>query len=255
MNERYETGKKIRKARIEKGLTQEELADKVGYTKQTISNWENGKSTPGYEDKLILSKELEIIWNHEEKTNMQYKELMELNSIDEVISTVDSIVKYLNIESPNKNNICKILNSITVLLTAYYIYVVEPKWRKKYDQYKDEVSYSYEPPEWDCLAEEIRTMLGLRMGECIDANGYNRVIYNPIYQMIEQWTSTVQLRLWDDHGEGDDHIFGFKQNLAQIGLDHGYKLQNILQKTEVENSFTTELRCALTDLQEFLCEM
>ncbi len=72
MNERYETGKKIRKARIEKGLTQEELADKVGYTKQTISNWENGKSTPGYEDKLILSKELEIIWNHEEKTNMQY---------------------------------------------------------------------------------------------------------------------------------------------------------------------------------------
>ncbi len=255
MNDRYESGKKIRKARNEKGLTQEQLADKVGYTKQTISNWEHGKSMPRYEDKLIISKELGIIWNHEEKTNMQYKDLMELNSIDEVKSTVDSIVKYLNIESPNKNNICKMLNSITILLAAYYIYVEEPKWKIEYNQYKDEVTYSYAPPDWDCLAEDIRIMLGLRMGECIDTKGLNRVIYNPIYQMVDQWTSSVQIRLWDDHGEGDDHVFGFKQDLAQIGLDHGYKLQNILQKTEVENSFTTELRCALTDLQDLLCEI
>lgn len=36
----------LKAARVNKGLTQEEAAIKIGVTKDTISNWERGKSYP-----------------------------------------------------------------------------------------------------------------------------------------------------------------------------------------------------------------
>lgn len=39
-------GEKIQKLRKEKGLSQEALAEKVTVTRQTISKWELGQSTP-----------------------------------------------------------------------------------------------------------------------------------------------------------------------------------------------------------------
>ena len=41
-----EIGSKIRNARNEAGFTQEKAAEKLGVTRQTISNWENNKSYP-----------------------------------------------------------------------------------------------------------------------------------------------------------------------------------------------------------------
>lgn len=43
------TGNQIYKARIEKGLTQEELAEAVGVTPASISYYENGKKRPSFE--------------------------------------------------------------------------------------------------------------------------------------------------------------------------------------------------------------
>ncbi|MDE5992225.1 MAG: helix-turn-helix domain-containing protein [Oscillospiraceae bacterium] len=39
-------GNKIKKARMQSGLTQEEAAEALGVSRQTISNWENGKTYP-----------------------------------------------------------------------------------------------------------------------------------------------------------------------------------------------------------------
>ena len=41
--------KNIRAKRMEKGMTQEDLASKIFTTRQTISNYETGKSKPDYE--------------------------------------------------------------------------------------------------------------------------------------------------------------------------------------------------------------
>ena len=48
-------GKNIKKLRISQGMTQEELAEKMFVTRQTISNWENGKSQPDLETLSIMS--------------------------------------------------------------------------------------------------------------------------------------------------------------------------------------------------------
>ena len=43
---RVEIGSKIKKSRIDAKLTQEQAAEALGISRQTISNWENEKSYP-----------------------------------------------------------------------------------------------------------------------------------------------------------------------------------------------------------------
>ena len=50
----------IREARIKKGITQQELADYVYVTRQTISKWELGKSVPDEASLNLLCQCLEI---------------------------------------------------------------------------------------------------------------------------------------------------------------------------------------------------
>jgi len=44
--------------RKEKGLSQEKLAEKIKVTRQTISNWELGETSPNPEQLILLSKAL-----------------------------------------------------------------------------------------------------------------------------------------------------------------------------------------------------
>ena len=41
-----EIGKQLKNARMHSGLTQENVAEKIHVSRQTISNWENEKSYP-----------------------------------------------------------------------------------------------------------------------------------------------------------------------------------------------------------------
>ena len=49
--------------RNEKGLSQEELAGRVFVTRQAVSRWENGETTPGTETLKLLSKEFDVSIN------------------------------------------------------------------------------------------------------------------------------------------------------------------------------------------------
>lgn len=48
------------KLRKQKGLSQEELANKIDVTRQTISKWENGTTIPDLEKLVKLSEVFEI---------------------------------------------------------------------------------------------------------------------------------------------------------------------------------------------------
>lgn len=47
--------KQIKKYRLDSKLSQEDLAEKVFVTRQTISNWENGKNYPDINSLVLLS--------------------------------------------------------------------------------------------------------------------------------------------------------------------------------------------------------
>ena len=44
-----EIGKQLKNARMHSGLTQENVAEKIHVSRQTISNWENDMGEPPYE--------------------------------------------------------------------------------------------------------------------------------------------------------------------------------------------------------------
>lgn len=53
-------GKNIKKFRSERGMTQEELAEKLSVTRQAISNWETEKTQPDIDTLVRISAELDI---------------------------------------------------------------------------------------------------------------------------------------------------------------------------------------------------
>ena len=58
--EKMELGKQIKKHRQEAQLSQEELANRVYVSRQTISNWENNKSYPDVNSLVLLSEIFQI---------------------------------------------------------------------------------------------------------------------------------------------------------------------------------------------------
>ena len=53
-------GENIQKLRKQANMSQEQLAEKIDVTRQTISNWELGETAPNPEQLKKLSKELNI---------------------------------------------------------------------------------------------------------------------------------------------------------------------------------------------------
>ena len=55
-----ETKNVILELRTKKGLSQDELAEKVMVTRQAVSRWENGETVPNTETLKLLSKEFNV---------------------------------------------------------------------------------------------------------------------------------------------------------------------------------------------------
>lgn len=50
----------LKEWRVKRGLTQEQLADRIDTHKAQISNWENGNRNPGYAAQVALSEALDL---------------------------------------------------------------------------------------------------------------------------------------------------------------------------------------------------
>ncbi len=58
-----ETKDIILELRTQKGMSQDELAEKVFVTRQAVSRWENGETTPNTETLKLLSKMFDVSIN------------------------------------------------------------------------------------------------------------------------------------------------------------------------------------------------
>lgn len=69
-------GKNIYDLRKQKGLSQEKLAEQINVTRQTISNWELGETSPNPEQLILLSRAFnksidELVGNKAESSGSQ----------------------------------------------------------------------------------------------------------------------------------------------------------------------------------------
>lgn len=61
--------KQIKKYRTETNLSQEELADKIYVSRQTISNWENEKNYPDIKSLVLMSEVFQVSLDNLVKRN------------------------------------------------------------------------------------------------------------------------------------------------------------------------------------------
>lgn len=80
-----EIGSRLKNARIEMGLTQEKVAEEIGVSRQSISNWENNRSYPDIVSVIKLSDLYSVSLDEllKEDKNM-------INHLDEATNTVAS---------------------------------------------------------------------------------------------------------------------------------------------------------------------
>lgn len=87
----------ILKLRKDCKLSQEQLAEKVDVTRQTISNWELGETSPNPEQLKLLSKALNV--SIDELLNNDIKQVLveKVNNTEKLAKIIIKILKVLGI--------------------------------------------------------------------------------------------------------------------------------------------------------------
>ena len=78
-----EIGKTIQDLRKRKGLSQEELAEKIDVSRQAVSKWENGSSVPDVEKIIALSDFFQVSTDYLLKGKETEKNIKENFAIQE----------------------------------------------------------------------------------------------------------------------------------------------------------------------------
>lgn len=105
-----EIGKKLKEARINSGLTQEQVAEEIKVTRQTISNWENERSYPDIINVIDLSNLYSL-------------------SLDDLLKGDDKMIEHLeentNIVKSNRKLIAAIMINVflVILLVAFNMFL------------------------------------------------------------------------------------------------------------------------------------
>ena len=120
-------GKFIALNRKNKGLTQEQLAEKLGVTNKTISRWETGKYMPDLSLLKPLGKELGITLNELLSGEKIKEEKIVENTERNILNTIDYSSKKVENEHKKISIILMILGAI-ISISALTIFNKESSW-------------------------------------------------------------------------------------------------------------------------------
>lgn len=90
-------GDNILKLRKSKGLSQEKLGEQIGVTRQTISNWELGETTPNPKQLKLLSKELNISIDELLENDLEPVIIQKVSNTEKLAGIIINILKAIGI--------------------------------------------------------------------------------------------------------------------------------------------------------------
>ncbi len=124
-------GKFIAECRKNRKITQSELAEKLGVTDRSVSNWENGKNMPDLSLFKPLCNELNITINEflsGEKVNKDnYQERFEENIVNTIAYSTKKMNKYSYVIS-----LILIIFGLFISISAIMIFPSESSWSSIY---------------------------------------------------------------------------------------------------------------------------
>jgi len=109
-------GDRILNLRKSQKLSQEQLAEKINVTRQTISNWELGETNPNPEQLKMLSKQFGI--SLDDLLNNDTKEIV-IEKINNVEKTAEQIYKFLKIFCKSLIVLFIIIVILTMILNTF----------------------------------------------------------------------------------------------------------------------------------------
>ncbi len=98
-------GDKLKEARLRKNMTQEEVAEKIFVSRQSISNWENNKTYPDIGNVIALSDLYEI-------------------SLDKLLKGSDSFMKHLEESTDIVKSNKKLMAIVILALIAMIVMAI-----------------------------------------------------------------------------------------------------------------------------------
>lgn len=131
----YEKMYEVRKS---KGISQEELSEKIGVSRQAISKWESGERMPDIKNLITLCNVLDL-------------------KLSDLVTGVDELISQSSNQKSDKksqNSVKRILLTILILIVMIYIMTVLFKlviiniFAFRAGKYKDVEEYSYQEVIW-----------------------------------------------------------------------------------------------------------
>lgn len=88
-------GNKILELRKKKGLSQEQLGERIGVTRQTISNWELGETSPNPDQLKLLSKELNVSIDELLDNDIQNVLVEKVSNTEKLSGLILKLIKFM----------------------------------------------------------------------------------------------------------------------------------------------------------------
>lgn len=146
-----ELGKQIKRLRTEANLSQEELAESIFVSRQTISNWENDKSYPDIKSLLLLSEVFQVSLDSlvkgdlkEMKREIDAQEYARFQKDSTVFSILFAALLILPVPLAMLLKWVGMGVYVCLFAVAMYFAVRIEKYKKKYDihTYKEIVAFT-----------------------------------------------------------------------------------------------------------------
>ncbi len=145
-------GDKIKKARIESGKSQDELADAIGVTRATISRWERGMTSPTLRDIRKLDEIINLDF-FDKTTDITSNEIDGSNlvsTIEDLSHSIEDIrLDLINLEksrrSTRKTVIAAIIISVILTLAVVFAVIIFFNWPASKDDQPLKIEYLNEP--------------------------------------------------------------------------------------------------------------
>ena len=131
-------GKKLLDTRKKANLSQEEIAEKLNITRQTVSKWESNETVPNINQVKLLAKIYKI----------SLEELLNYNKVDEEI---ESIIKKTNTKTQDKINWTKVWSKKYPVLETYQSKVNIKKYESDLNNILTELQTKYNYNRLDAM--------------------------------------------------------------------------------------------------------
>ena len=256
-----ELGRRIKQARIEKRLTQEQLADMLAVSKQAVSNWERGENRidEGVKEAIeeILGISLAPIYIRKGKGNMIVKPLKKIDNLEELLGYAEQIVEKTPVDNAFSSSVRKLLQLVLNVVLGYEVYALSFKRKADEEENRKNPNLPFSNITtygWNDVAEDILDLLPER--DFVPISRKDKAILaesgNMFTKKIKYMLHAVGSELFEDF---DDNGYrdGYIQQVGRLAESDAYNLIEFLKIQD--NAILTSFKISLLQMGEIISDL